>query len=225
MKFLDFIWLYFKIIVALLHVLAMHARVLTIWPVHHTWQQLVGIPIEIGTPLAVAPREKEVPLLLTDPTALLIQLILLLPLHLDQIYFSSVVKAIYNLLYYQVIVQISCGLNQDDRSSLLDRMQPTYSRSLPFQNILSRVVEYFKYSKLYRFEDYCKPSTSTSKSTLNPNQIELQVGGFDKKETKLSFPLRDTVYFVDTNSLSTIFESGSFVTASFVRRTNTDYKN
>lgn len=70
--------------VALLHVLAVHARVLTMWPVHHTWQQLSGLPMDPVPQLALTPREGEVPLLLRDPTALLIQFILLLPLHLDQ---------------------------------------------------------------------------------------------------------------------------------------------
>lgn len=71
--------------VALLHVLAMHARVLVTWPVHHVWQQL-AIPLieEPTSSFALTPREREVPLLLRDPTAMLIQFILLLPLHLDQ---------------------------------------------------------------------------------------------------------------------------------------------
>ena len=75
--------------VALLHVLAMHARVLTNWPVSHIWQQLAGLPSDPSAPLALIPHEKEVPLLLRDPTALLIQFILLLPLHLDQSKFIS----------------------------------------------------------------------------------------------------------------------------------------
>lgn len=47
------------------------------WPAQHTWKQLC-------TPFALTLHEGEVPLLLRDPTALLIQFILLLPLHLDQ---------------------------------------------------------------------------------------------------------------------------------------------
>lgn len=72
--------------VALLHVLAMHARVLTTWPVHHVWQQLSGISLieESPSSLALTLHERQVPLLLRDPTAMLIQFILLLPLHLDQ---------------------------------------------------------------------------------------------------------------------------------------------
>lgn len=70
--------------VPLLHVLAVHGRMLRNWPVWHTLQQVAGIQSQPRAPLALKPYEKEVPLLLRDPTALLIQFILLLPLHLDQ---------------------------------------------------------------------------------------------------------------------------------------------
>jgi hypothetical protein len=70
--------------VSLLHVLAVHGRMLMNWSVWHTLQQVAGIQSHPRAPLALKPYEKEVPLLLRDPTALLIQFILLLPLHLDQ---------------------------------------------------------------------------------------------------------------------------------------------
>lgn len=72
------------LLVPLLHVLAVHARVarsLAMWPAWMTFQQLFGIPAKTIT--SVAHIEREVPLLLRDPTALLIQFILLLPLRLD----------------------------------------------------------------------------------------------------------------------------------------------
>ncbi|XP_043254590.1 E3 ubiquitin-protein ligase Ubr3 [Colletes gigas] len=138
-------------IVALLHVLAMHATVLTAWPVHHTWQQLTGIPVVPATPLALTPHEREVPLLLRDPTALLIQFVLLLPLHLDQTYFSSVVKVIYNLLYYQIMLQISCGFTQTDRNAIMRRIK--CNDLMPSETILCRIIEYFDESALYRSDD------------------------------------------------------------------------
>lgn len=84
--------------VALLHVLAMHARVLTNWPVHHTWQQITGIPNETA-PLAITRHEGEVPFLLRDPTALLIQFIFLLPLHLDQSMLNFQILGIFSFLF------------------------------------------------------------------------------------------------------------------------------
>lgn len=79
-----------KFSVPLLHVLAVHARALALWPAWMNLQQLCGLP---ATPSnALASIEKEVPLLLRDPIALLLQFVLLLPLHVDQgksVYFLS----------------------------------------------------------------------------------------------------------------------------------------
>ncbi|XP_070516369.1 E3 ubiquitin-protein ligase Ubr3 isoform X1 [Cardiocondyla obscurior] len=149
-------------IVALLHVLAMHARVLTTWPVHHVWQQLSGISLmeESAPSLALTPHERQVPLLLRDPTAMLIQFILLLPLHLDQTYFSGVVKVLYNLLYYQVILQISCNFSRAERNTILKRR--CSCATTPSETILAEVIEYFNESGLYPGTDDDKPSTSTS---------------------------------------------------------------
>lgn len=64
--------------------LAVHARVarsLAMWPAWMTFQQLCGIPVKANT--SIAHIEREVPLLLRDPIAVLLQFILLLPLHLD----------------------------------------------------------------------------------------------------------------------------------------------
>lgn len=71
-------------IVPLLHVLAVHARVLALWPAWMTFQQLCGLPAQPPNTQALAPIEREVPLLMRDPIALLLQFVLLLPLHLDQ---------------------------------------------------------------------------------------------------------------------------------------------
>lgn len=64
----------------------MHARVLAHWDIDRQWQQLSGLPVDPPAQNSrdIVPLEKEVPFLLRDPTALLIQFILLLPLHLDQ---------------------------------------------------------------------------------------------------------------------------------------------
>ncbi|XP_033303152.1 E3 ubiquitin-protein ligase Ubr3 isoform X1 [Bombus bifarius] len=150
-------------IVALLDVLAKNARLCMIWPVQHTWQQLSGLPPEPATPLALTLHEGEVPLLLRDPTALLIQFILLLPLHADQAYFSSVVKVIYNLLYYQVIIQISGRLTQAERNTFLG---DTFLREciergpISSETIFCKIIEYFNNSPLYHSDIY-DPSTSS----------------------------------------------------------------
>lgn len=93
MKYYFFYKSYLLFIVPLLHVLAVHARVLALWPDRMTFQQLCGMPAAPPNANALAPIEREVPLLLRDPTALLLQFVLLLPLHLDQSKYSC-------LLYY-----------------------------------------------------------------------------------------------------------------------------
>ncbi|XP_039300953.1 E3 ubiquitin-protein ligase Ubr3-like, partial [Nilaparvata lugens] len=71
-------------IMPLLHVLAEHAKKLAQWPAWETWQQLAGCASQDDTAPALIPAEPPMPLMLRDPTALLIHFILLLPLHLDQ---------------------------------------------------------------------------------------------------------------------------------------------
>lgn len=71
-------------LVPLLHVLAVHARLLAQWPFWSTWQQLSTIQESPTSPMALKTFENGVPLLYRDPTALLIQFTLLLPLHIDQ---------------------------------------------------------------------------------------------------------------------------------------------
>lgn len=150
-------------IAALLHVLAMHARVLTNWPIHLTWQQLCGTPPDDhpATFLALTPHEREVPLLLRDPTSLLIQFCLILPLHIDQTYFTTVVKVIYNLLYYQILLQVSCSLTKSERDTLGN--DSNYYAQYPKNNdnqqqrktselIMKNMIDNFNMSEFYNDE-------------------------------------------------------------------------
>ncbi|KAG8223709.1 hypothetical protein J437_LFUL004074 [Ladona fulva] len=156
-------------LVPLLHVLAVHARLLAHWPAWQTLTRISGVsgsscsppipssssrhlnrrqsdssllagetcavqlPLKIPLPaegtsstlavqpleesLALSPKERDVPLLLRDPTALLTQFILLLPLQLELRYFTCIVKILYNLLYFQVLAQLSCNMPERRRAS------------------------------------------------------------------------------------------------------------
>lgn len=113
-------------IMPLLHVLAVHARLLAHWPAWETFQQLAGArTTQWDAPPALVPIEHQVPLLLRDPLALLTQFILLLPLHLDQTYFTCVVKLLYNLLYLQVTIQLSCQMSEKERQFWRTQTTPT----------------------------------------------------------------------------------------------------
>ncbi|XP_030245105.1 E3 ubiquitin-protein ligase Ubr3 isoform X2 [Drosophila navojoa] len=98
-------------IVPLLHVLSVHVRVLVEWPLWSSWASLAGMPVTDSEPLPMHCLEV-IPSLLADPIALLLKFILLAPLHLDQDYFTCMVKVMYNLLYYQIVVQLCVTLTE-----------------------------------------------------------------------------------------------------------------
>jgi hypothetical protein len=79
--------LFFSPTVPLLHVLAVHSRLMlqVSETVLKCLCQLAGIPVDMqDRPSAIVPYELVVPLLCRDPSALLMQLIVLLPLHIHQ---------------------------------------------------------------------------------------------------------------------------------------------
>ncbi|GLV32959.1 Ubr3 ubiquitin ligase [Carabus blaptoides fortunei] len=171
----------------LLHVLAVHARFLAQWPFWSTWQQLSGVVDSPSTaPMALQPIEREVPLLYRDPAALLMQFTLLLPLHIDQTYFACVVKVLYNLLYYQVVTQLSCSMSSAERAQVLDRLSRYHLQQQQHQfnhhggdrvatlaGALSLVVDTLSHSDLY-IEDDTASAASTSSSTTPSHQHQQQ---------------------------------------------------
>lgn len=69
------------------------------------------------------------------------------------------VKVLYNLLYHQVILQVSCNFSRAERNTILKRRHnraTTHS-----ETILAEIIEYFSESGLYGTDDD-KPSTSAS---------------------------------------------------------------
>ncbi|CAG4991843.1 unnamed protein product [Colias eurytheme] len=113
-------------IVPLLSVAGAHARALVVagasLGVAATWRALVpsaeggagaecqgGAGAEAGPPAPAPAPRRPVPLLLRDPTALLMHMLLLAPddtPHLDILHFTCIVRALYALTYYQVVNQL-----------------------------------------------------------------------------------------------------------------------
>ncbi|XP_023311445.1 E3 ubiquitin-protein ligase Ubr3 isoform X2 [Anoplophora glabripennis] len=159
-------------IVPLLHVLAVHARVarvLAMWPAWMTFQQLCGLPAKVPV-TALAPIEREVPLLLRDPIALLLQFVLLLPLHLDQTYFTTTVQMVYNLLYYQVVAQVSCGLTGAERARAASGA--TEGRITNLCDSLNLINECLGQTDLYMEDD---SESCSGKTQVNILALEQQV--------------------------------------------------
>ncbi|CAH1135569.1 unnamed protein product [Ceutorhynchus assimilis] len=172
-------------IVPLLHVLAVHARVarsIASWPAWMSFIQLCGLPAK--EQVSLIPMEREVPLLLKDPIALLLQFVLLLPLHLDQTYFTTTVKMVYNLLYYQVVAQISCGLTSAERNRAAKE-----ASSWAISNIcdsLGLIDECLGHTDLY-MDDEDDGSESVSSSEEDPRE-KLNVVALEQQIQKLCLP-------------------------------------
>ncbi|XP_050675665.1 E3 ubiquitin-protein ligase Ubr3 isoform X2 [Leptidea sinapis] len=108
-------------IVPLMSVASVHARALLVagsaLGVAHTWRALVPALEDAGEgaagagSVAAVPAggSRPVPLLLRDPTALLLQVLLLAPdhpPHIDIQHFTCIVRTLYALTYYQVVNQL-----------------------------------------------------------------------------------------------------------------------
>lgn len=72
-------------------------------------------------------------------------------------YFSGVVKVLYNLLYHQVILQVSCKFSRAERNMILKKRHNRATTHL--ETILAETIEYFSKSGLYGTDE---PSTSAS---------------------------------------------------------------
>ncbi|XP_057658362.1 E3 ubiquitin-protein ligase Ubr3 isoform X2 [Diorhabda carinulata] len=162
-------------IVPLLHVLAVHARVarvLAMWPAWMSFQQLCGMSSKVSV-TTIAPIEREVPLLLRDPIALLLQYVLLLPMPLDQTYFTTTVQMVYNLLYYQVVAQLSCGLTGAERAKAAVGANKEHVNNLT--DALGLINECLGQTDLYMDDNDDSESYSDKSVKVNMIGLELQV--------------------------------------------------
>ncbi|CAH0585949.1 unnamed protein product [Chrysodeixis includens] len=96
------------------------------------WAALVAAPPAAGAGAAppvttAAASARPVPLLLRDPTALLMQFLLLAPPeppYLDIQDFTCIVRALYSLSYYQVVCQFLASASAEGRAALLAPARP-----------------------------------------------------------------------------------------------------
>ncbi|KAJ6638423.1 E3 ubiquitin-protein ligase Ubr3, partial [Pseudolycoriella hygida] len=162
-------------IVPLLHVLSAHVRVLTEWPLWRSWASLCGLPNDDSAPVPLLCMEY-IPHLLSDPIALMLKFILLAPLHLDQVYFTCIVKVMYNLLYYQVVVQICYSLTE----SQCDEIMSKYSAEpmVPVTGVtnLGAAISFVLHEMLTKSSLLrCDSGDDQSNRPIDVNALELQV--------------------------------------------------
>ncbi|XP_055371277.1 E3 ubiquitin-protein ligase Ubr3 isoform X2 [Condylostylus longicornis] len=169
-------------IVPLLHVLSVHIRVLVVWPLWRSWALLAGLPIFDSAPVPSHCKEF-IPSLLADPIALLIKFILLAPLHLDQVYFTCIVKAMYNLLYYQVVVQLCTTLTDLECDEIIEKYsnKSNYIKTTGVKNLGAALA--FVLSNTDRLKQLRRESVQSS--TANSS---IHLGTMEQNLQKLCLP-------------------------------------
>ena len=65
-------------------------------------------------------RENSVPILLRDPVTLLLHFTLILPVHIDRSFFTTLVRQVYNLCWIQACLKVACRLPTHHRNVLRD---------------------------------------------------------------------------------------------------------
>ena len=103
----------------LLHVLAIHMKIMSLKPLVCDWCQISGLwQDEDDRTLLV--RENNVPVLLRDPVTLLLHFALILPVHIDRSFFTTLVRQVYNLAWAQACLKLACRLPAHHRNILRD---------------------------------------------------------------------------------------------------------
>lgn len=205
-------------LVPLLHVLAVHVRLLAqwhYWPYWQMWRELTDpeetagahppdppAPPSTGQPLAVlagtgggsgigAVREDlPLPLLYRDPVALLLQLTLLLPLHMDLTCFTTVVRALYNLLYYQLCAQLACLISEEERAELMMNGRSEEGRSaVTLEHALRLVCEQLAPGELLSWPEVAAGGgTATGSPPRCSTPGRLNLNALERRVQRLSLP-------------------------------------
>ncbi|XP_014668965.1 PREDICTED: E3 ubiquitin-protein ligase UBR3-like isoform X2 [Priapulus caudatus] len=133
---------------ALMRVLGLHAKVMQ--PNHFIllWSSVTRIPASEDI-TSVALAEQPLPLLLQDPTTLLIHLVLMLPLGINKAYYTCIVRSLYNVQVVQALAILSCDLTDSEREAW---RQKTSSHN-PVEQALGEVISHLIYSCLYEASD------------------------------------------------------------------------
>nr|XP_042905267.1 E3 ubiquitin-protein ligase ubr3 isoform X1 [Parasteatoda tepidariorum] len=133
--------------------------------------------------------QTEVPLLLRDPIALLLQIVLSLPMNFDKAYFKCIVQVLYNFMFIQALVRISCKLNSTQRyemksialkklkeseGQLLSPTEPESSISteeistqMDLQVLLGNIITHLESSCLYLDDDELKAMESPLETSID----------------------------------------------------------
>ena len=130
--------------VPLMHVLAIHMKVMAPRSLSETWGALTCQWSNQDSSGELILRHKNVPLMMQDPQALLTHFILLLPLNVDLTYFRTVTRACFNLQIAQTLVRLAFTLSYTERSLLRGEYNESIKTSAgimsSFSNLLCQVI-------------------------------------------------------------------------------------
>ncbi|XP_052094995.1 E3 ubiquitin-protein ligase UBR3-like [Mytilus californianus] len=157
----------------LMHVLSMHSKILTTKPYTDVWSHITGIGLTEQSN-SVSVYLKDVPLLLRDPTAILIQLILTLPSTIEKEHYQLIVMMLYNVIFIQALVSTSCKFTAEEREAWRKKGRP-----VPFQTLegmLSHVITRLEVSRLYDDVDMIdKDIPAICQSVWSPQSVDYAV--------------------------------------------------
>ncbi|KAG1697720.1 E3 ubiquitin-protein ligase Ubr3 [Nymphon striatum] len=116
------------------------------------WSQLTGLPLE--EPFSISVVDQEVPLLLQDPVAIIIKIVLALPPNIDKAFYNCITQAIYNLTCTQALVLVSYRTHEPERLRLIKMAQRDIQVLSPAHQytvttMLGVISEYLGASSLY----------------------------------------------------------------------------
>jgi len=104
----------------LLHVLAIHMKIMSLKPLVADWCQVSGL-WQDEDDKALLVRETDVPVLLRDATTLLLHFSLILPVQIDRVFFTTIVRQVYNLCWLQACLRLACRLPAHHRATLREK--------------------------------------------------------------------------------------------------------
>ena len=138
---------------SLFNVLALNAKVFITTPYSFLWTSLTGSTGDDEMSLLLS-GEQDVPLLLKDPSATLIQLLVSLPLNLEITYFSQLTSILLNLTIVQSLVTISCYLGDEARrrfknTYLQQRSNPGFDLTSSLPSLLGFIILQLDPTSLY----------------------------------------------------------------------------
>ena len=171
---------YFIFPVPLMHVLAIHMKVMAPRSLSETWGALTCQWSNQDSSGELILRHKNVPLMMQDPQALLIHFILLLPLNVDLTYFRTVTRACFNLQIAQTLVRLAFTLSYTERSLLRGEYnkstESSEGRVFSFSNVLGQVIDLLENTSLFSDEEdgviEMTDDESSSAVTLDMTSLE-----------------------------------------------------